>query len=63
MAIANAYENKLIIPLDFEMLDNLISGLENRVCYKITFNDYGRVTISTEASPDVNFKISDISLE
>ena len=46
MAIANAYGNKFIIPLDFEMLDSLIPyyqlELGNRLCYEITFNDYGR---------------------
>ena len=43
-AIANAYRNKLIIPLDFEMLDSAApyyqAGLGNRLCYEITFNDY-----------------------
>ena len=49
-AIADAYENKFIIPLDFEMLDSAApyyqAGLRNRLCYKITFNDYNRVTKS-----------------
>ena len=27
------------------------------------FNDYRRVIVSTEASPDANYKISDISME
>ena len=49
-AIANAYGNKFIIPLDFEMLDSLMpyyqSELGNRLCYEITFNDYDRVIIS-----------------
>ena len=43
-AIADAYGNKFIIPLDFEMLDSAApsyqAGLRNRLCYKITFNDY-----------------------
>ena len=43
-AIADAYLNKFIIPLDFEMLDSAApyyqSGLENRLCYELTFNDY-----------------------
>ena len=43
-AIADAYGNKFIIPLDFEMLDSSApyyqAGLENRLCYEITFNDY-----------------------
>ena len=47
-AIADAYGNKFIIPLDFEMLDSAApyyqAGLGNRLCYEITFNDYNRVT-------------------
>ena len=43
-AIADAYGNKFIIPLDFEMLDSSApyyqAGLGNRLCYEITFNDY-----------------------
>ena len=43
-AIADAYGNKFIIPLDFEMLDNAApyyqAGLGNRPCYNLTFNDY-----------------------
>ena len=43
-AIANTYGNKFIIPLDLEMLDSAApyyeAGLENRLCYEITFNDY-----------------------
>ena len=64
-AIANAYRNKFIIPLDFEMLDSAIPyyqlGLGNRLCYKITFNDYDRVIVSGKS--DANYKISDIPLE
>ena len=68
-AIADAYGNKFIIPLDFEMLDSAApyyqAGLRNRLCYEITFNDYNRVTKST-VSPkvtDAKYKITDISLE
>ena len=46
-AIANAYGNKFITPLDFGMLDSAIpyyqSGLRNRLCYEITFNEYGKL--------------------
>ena len=69
-AIANAYGNKFIIPLDFEMLDSAApyyqEGLENRLCYDLTFNDYNRVTKSGVPSPkvpDAKYKITDISLE
>ena len=69
-AIADAYGNKFIIPLDFEMLDSAVpyyqAGLRNRLCYEITFNDYNRVTksgVSSPKVPDATYKITDISLE
>ena len=69
-AIADAYGNKFIIPLDFEMLNSAApyyqAFLRNRLCYKITLNDYNRVTKSALSSPevaDVKYKIKDISLE
>ena len=53
-AIADAYGNKFIIPLDFEMLDSAApyyqAGLGNRLCYELTFNDYNRVTKSGVSS-------------
>ena len=66
-AIAEAYGNKFLIPLDFEMLDSSApyyqAGLGNRLCYEITFNDYNRVIKSAVASPDAKYVISNISLE
>ena len=69
-AIADAYGNKFIIPLDFEMVDSAApyyqAGLGNRLCYEITFNDYNRVTksgVSSPKVPDAKYKITDISLE
>ena len=69
-AIADAYGNKFIIPLDFEMLDSASpyyqAGLGNRLCYKLTFNDYNWVTksgVSSPKVPDAKYKITDISLE
>ena len=69
-AIANAYRNKLLIPLDFEMLDSAApyyqAGLRNRLCYKLTFNDYNQVTksrVSSPKDPDAKYKMTDISLE
>ena len=69
-AIADAYGNKFIIRLDFEMLDSAASyyqaGLGNRLGYKLTFNDYNRVTksgVSSPKVPDAKYKITDISLE
>ena len=68
-AIADAYGNKFIIPLDFEMLDSAApyyqAGLKNRLCYELTFIDYNRVTKSAVSPkvPDAKYKITDISLE
>ena len=43
-AIFDTYRNKFVIPFNFEMLDSAIpyyqSGLRNRLCYEIMFNDY-----------------------
>ena len=69
-AIADVYRNKFIIPLDSEMLDSAApyyqSGLRNRLCYELTFNDYNRVTksgVSSPKVPDAKYKITNISLE
>ena len=69
-AIAGAYGNKFIIPLDFEMLDSAApyyqAGLKDKLCYKLTFNDYNRFTksgVSLPKVPDAKYKITDISLE
>ena len=69
-AIADAYGNKFIIRLDFEMLDSAApyyqAGLGNRLCYELTFNDYNRITksrVSSPKVPDAKYKITDISLE
>ena len=49
------------------MLDSSVpyyqAGLGNRLYYELTFSDYNRVIKSTEASPDANYKITDMSLE
>ena len=64
-AIAEAYSNKFIIPLDFEMLESVMpyyqAGLRNRLCYEIMTNYYNRVINSSET--DAMYKITDISLE
>ena len=69
-AIADAYRNTFIIPLDFEMLDSAApyyqAGLRNRLCYELTFNDCNGVTksgVSSPKVPDTKYKITDISLE
>ena len=64
-AIAEAYRNKFIIPLDFEMLDSTIpyyqAGLRNRLSYELMFSDYNRVINSLKT--DATCKITVISLE
>ena len=64
-AIADAYGNKFIIPLDFEMLQSVMpyyqAGLGNRLCYEITTNYYNRVIDSSKTG--ATYKITDISLE
>ena len=51
------------------MLDSTMayyqSGLRNRLCYEITFNDYGKVIIASGqvSTPKVKYEIKDISLE
>ena len=69
-AIANTCKNRFIIPLDFEMLDSSAPyyqvGLGNRLCYKITFNDYNQVItslLSLPKVPDAKYEISNISLK
>ena len=68
-AIADAYGNKFIIPLDFKMLDSAApyyqAGLGNRLCYELTFNDYNRVIKSAVSSPkvsDAKYKITDFRI-
>ena len=64
-AIADAYGNKFIIPLDFEMLDSAMpyyqAGLRNRLSYELKFSDYNRVINSSKTN--ATYKITDISLK
>ena len=55
-----------------KMLDSMMpyyqSGLRNRLCYEIMFNDYDRVIVSTATLsspkvPDSKYKITDVSLK
>ena len=68
-AIAKAYGNKFIIPLDFEMLHSAMPyykvGLGNRLCYEITLNGYGKAINATgqAATPDTKYEIKDTVLE
>ena len=63
--VAEAYRNKFIIPLDFEMSDSAMpyyqAGLRNRLSYELLFSDYNRVINSSKT--DATYKIMDISLE
>ena len=63
--IADTYQNKLIIPLAFEMLDSVMPyyqvGLGNRLSYELLFNDYNLVIKSSKT--DATYKITDMSLE
>ena len=63
--IAEAYGNKFIIPLDFEILDSAMpyyqARLRNRPSYELKFNDYNRVINSSKT--DATYKITDFSLE
>ena len=64
-AIAEAYGNKFIISLNFEMSDSTMpyyqAGLRNRLSYELLFNDYNRVIKSLKT--DAMYKITHISLE
>ena len=64
-AIADAYRNKFIIPLDFEMLDHAMpcyqAGLRNRLSHELKFNYYNQVINSSKT--DATYKITGISLE
>ena len=61
-AIASACGNRFVIPLDFKVLDSMIPcrhlGLGNRLCYKITFNNYDGVIISP-GSPASQMPVQD----
>ena len=65
-AIANAFENRFYIPLDFELLESqmpyLQSALQGRLEYELTFNDYSRV-IEATADPSASYTIDNINLE
>ena len=64
-AIGEAYGDKFIIPLDFEMLESVMpyyqAGLGNRLCYEITTNYYNQIINSMKI--DATYEITDISLE
>jgi len=64
-SIAAAFGNRFAIPLDFEILTDhgpfYQTGLNDRLSFELTFNDYGRVIMSTD--PTAFYEITNISLE
>ena len=63
--VASNFDNKLCIPLDFEILESSLPlyqyGLGSRLTYELTFADYSDVIKAS--NPDVSYTISNISLE
>ena len=64
-SIAAAFGYRFAIPLDFEILTDhgpfYQAGLNDRLSFELTFNDYGRVIMSTD--PTASYEITNISLE
>ena len=64
VAIGTAYCNLLCIPPDFEILESHMpffqSELQDRLSYELTFNNYGKVVVSTDNT--ASYTISDINL-
>ena len=64
-AIAKAYRNKFIIPLDYEMLDSSIPyyqlGFGNQLCYETTFNITGKLLLHQDHQPQILSTSSKIS--
>ena len=63
--MASIYDNRLCIPLGFEILESSLPlyqyGLGSRLTYELTFADYSDVIKSTDT--DATYTISNISLE
>ena len=64
-AVANVYESRFCIPLDFELLETpkpfYQAGLGDRLEYRLTFNDYMKVTKATDA--ESSYQIKNFCLE
>ena len=60
-AVADVYENRFCIPLDFELLETHMpfyqAGLDDRLEYELTFNDYMKVIKATDAESSYQIKI------
>ena len=65
VAIGTAYSNMFCIPLDVEILESHMSffqsELKDRLSYELTFNNNGKVVVSTDNT--ASYTISDIHLE
>ena len=65
VAIGTAYSDLFCIPLDFELLSShnpfFQYELKDRLSYELTFNNYGKVVVSTDAQ--ATYTVSDIHLE
>ena len=63
--VASIYDNRFLIPLDFEILGSMLPlylyGLGSCLTYELTFADYSDVIKATD--PDATYTISNISLE
>ena len=65
VAIGTAYGNWFCIPLDLELLSShnpfFQYELKDRLSYELTFNNYGKVIVSTDS--EATYTVSDIHLE
>ena len=63
--IGETYSNRFCIPLDFELLESHMPffqhELKDRLSYELTFNNYGKVIVSTDNT--ASYTISDIHME
>ena len=63
--VASIYDNRICIPLDFEILESSLPlyqyGLGSHLTYELTFAGYSDVIKAT--NPDATYTISNISLE
>ena len=64
-SIAAAFDNRLVIPLDYEILTDhgpfCQTGLTDRLSFELVFNDYALVTRSTDTN--AVYRINNIALE
>ena len=65
VAIGTAYSNLFCFPLDLEIHESHMpffqSELKDRLSYELTFNNYGKLVVSTDDT--ASFTISEIHLE